>query len=568
MKELARRLRLRPAVTAQILGATLFVNLLSFASPLFVMLILGQYVQSGFDTTLVTLSLGMCIALLMQVAFRQLRTLMAATLSEGPDREIASAVFEGLARSRTMALGRVPHARRRELPGLLATVQGAHAPVTVCAVADAPFSLLFVLAAFWFSPLLGWIGIGFCVAALTAGVLSIGASRTAARDAERGMAAARGLAAMVGEGAETVRTFRAGAYTRALWDRELGRVFSLRRLMAVVRVRTRETQQALAVLARVVVYAVGAWLCVRGEMTFVGLIVANILISRTIRQLTQFVSARDQLLRAETALDDLRDFLRIPLEPSAGTALRRYSGRLELSDVAFAFPGSTGPLFESLDLELAPGSLTVVSGRNGSGKTTLARLLAGVIDPMRGEVLAEGITLRQMAPDWWRTKVAYFPQEPELLAGTLRENVLLPRLDDEEQPDFDELARRAGLARYVASLPEGADTPVAEGGRALPMGVRRRVALTRALAVEARVALFDEPFEGLDEDGAAAVGSAIRDYLAAGTTVVVFASDPAPFTGAHVHVNLNAKPVPEVRVLGKPAPAAGRGEEDGHGRQA
>jgi len=279
-----------------------------------------------------------------------------------------------------------------------------------------------------------------------------------------------------------------------------------------------------------------------------------------------FVSANDQLARAGLALAELKEFLRIPLEPNKGTALRSYSGRLELRDVAFAFPGSTGPLFESLNLRLPPGSLTVFFGRNGSGKTTLARLLAGVLEPMRGEVLVDGITLRQTAPDWWRTQLSYLPQEPTFLRGTLRENVLLA-VGDGPQPDFDDVVRRAGLGRFLAGLKDGPETRIDDAGRTLPVGVRRRIALARAMVTSGRLALFDEPYEGLDEDGIQAVGSAMQDLRRRGATVIVFTHDPSPFARANFLVNLNAKPVPEIRA-GVPLPqsAPTPGGENDHGR--
>ncbi len=566
MRELLRRLRLQPWLTTQLLGASAMVNLLSFASPLFVMLILGQYVESGFDGTLVTLSTGMCIALLMQVAFRQLRTQMAARLSEEPDRALAQAVFEGLARSRTRALNMVPEAKRREIPGMLHAVQAAHSPVTVAAALDGPFALLFVLSAFAFSTLIGVLGLAFVAWTLVSGVLALRGTLTVSRDAERAGAVVRGLTGMVVDGADTVRAFGAAGHTAAQWRQEAGRALALRRALSAVRTRVGGGQSTLAVLARVLIYAVGAKQCVLDEMSFTGLIVANIFISRAVRQAVAFVSAGDQLSRAGVALAELREFTRIPLEPTRGTALRRYSGRLELRDLAFAHPGSSGPLFESLNLSLAPGSLTVFFGRNGSGKTTLTRLLTGVLEPMRGEILADGITLRQLAPDWWRSQLVYLPQEPTFLNGTIRDNVLLGA-PQEAEADFEALAGRAGLTRFLSGLPQGADTPVEDAGRRLPLGVRRRIALARALATGGRLALLDEPFEGLDEDGIQAVGSAMAELLRSGATVLVFTHDPAPFARAGLFVNLNAKPVPEIRDGGartQGAPQAGK--ENDHGR--
>ncbi len=560
MRELLRRLRLAPLATARLLAATALVNLLAFASPLFVMLILGQYVESGFDGTLYTLAAGMGIALLLQAAFQQLRTPLAAQLCAGPDRALGEAVFATVVRARGQALARVPEARRRELAGVVQVVQEAFAPPTLCAVLDAPFALLFALAVFAFSPVLGLLGLAFAVAAVALGLAGQGSLRDLGREADRAEADCRALAVQAVDGADTVRMLRAGGHLGGLWADACQALGARRMALTARRLRALTAQGLLGTLARVLVFAVGAYECVHGRLGVAQLIVCNILVSHALRQAGALVAAGERLARATQALGEIGEFLRLPLESERGTALRRFSGRLELRDLAFAHPGSSGPLFESLSLRLEPGALAVVHGDNGTGKTTLARLLAGLLEPMRGEILADGITLRQLAPPWWRGQLAYLPQEPEFLRGTVRDNVLPP--GGAAEPDFETLARRADLERALRGLPGGADAPLDDALRTLPLGVRRRLALARALGTGGRLAIFDEPFEGLDDDGARAVRSALEEMRAAGATVVVLAHDPAPFAHADVFIDLNTKPVPAVRA-GAPAPtAAAPGAED------
>ena len=120
------------------------------------------------------------------------------------------------------------------------------------------------------------------------------------------------------------------------------------------------------------------------------------------------------------------------MEPSTGTALKVYNGKLECHDLGFAYPNSPTPVFESLNLTLEPGTVLGVIGDNGAGKTTLAKLLVCLLDPRRGTIMADGVNLQQLAPDWWRHQVIYMPQEPEFISGTLRDNILLlnPELED------------------------------------------------------------------------------------------------------------------------------------------
>lgn len=545
MRELFLRLRSAPWVTAQMLGATFFVNLLSFASPLFVMLILGNYVNSGFDGTLITLSAGMCIALLMQVGFRQARTLMARLVSERRDRETSEAVYEVLTRARTMALLKVPDGARQEMASHAQTVRAAYSPQNICALLDAPFSLLFIAATFYFSTALACIGLAGMALTVGLGSASLAANRRAGLELQRASISVHGAAAMAMDGADTVRMFGAGDFLGKLWGGHMGSVLSLRRVLADIRGRNLASTVVLAVLVRVLIYAWGAKECVMGLMNFTELIVANILVARGLRQAGMLVAAMSQMSRAEQALGILREFFRLPLEPVRGTALRAYSGRLEFKDVSFGFPGGTGPLFESFDLSLAAGTLALVHGGNGAGKTTLARLVAGLLEPVRGELLADGVTLRQLAPPWWRSQLAYAPQEPEFLPGSVRWNIAManPEATDE---DVERAARRAGLGRWLASAPEGLDTPIRGLGRGLPLGVRRRIALARALVTPARLAVLDEPFEGLDAEGAETVRALIREFVDQGRSVIVLSHDSGAVEHPNVVVDLGVKPVPAV----------------------
>lgn len=552
MKELIARLKAHPFVTAQLLGATLFINLLAFASPVFVMLILGQYVETGFSGTLVTLSLGMLLALLMQVGFNQARILMASQISTERDEDISRAMFDVLTRAKAQALEHIPTATRRQFPSHVQTIRNAYAPDAVGAVLDAPFLPLFIIGAFFLSPALAWVGILGTAATIVMGLAAINKTTNIAETAQAESMQAKGVAAMTYDGAETVRSFGLVPMLLSLWDKHSTNARQQANILTRVRACVAADAQGMASLCRIAVYSIGAYQCVIGELNFAALIAVNILIGRALKQATLFANADRRMSRASRSLATLQELARLPLEASQGTALNNYSGRLSFKDVSFAHPGGTGPLFESMNLTLQPGSLTVVFGKNGSGKTTLARLIAGLVGPIRGEILADGITLRQMAPAWWRSQLTYFPQEPEFLSGTIAENIAMGS-PDADANRIDAAIQAAGLSQWLCTQEHGLDTPLSPG--TLSLGIRRRLALARALTVGGKLALFDDPFEGLDTFGAKAVASAISRLRKNGATIIVFTHSRHPIPGADLLINLNAKPVPEIQALaGKEGP--------------
>jgi thiol reductant ABC exporter CydD subunit len=179
-----------------------------------------------------------------------------------------------------------------------------------------------------------------------------------------------------------------------------------------------------------------------------------------------------------------------------------------------------------LDLDLPPGSRTALVGPSGAGKTSVARLLLGFARPDAGEVLVDGAPLASIDPDAWRARVAYVPERPWLLAGTVAENVRLGRPGATDEQVEAALAR-AHATDLLARLPDGLRTRLGEDGARLSGGERLRVALARAFVKDAPLVVLDEPTSQLDERSEAAVLAALAD-LAEGRTVLTITHRSAP----------------------------------------
>ncbi|TVP75311.1 MAG: thiol reductant ABC exporter subunit CydC, partial [Nitriliruptor sp.] len=221
------------------------------------------------------------------------------------------------------------------------------------------------------------------------------------------------------------------------------------------------------------------------------------------------------LVTASTAARRLREVLDAPPPAPDPSESQRSSAPdrdapLVLDRATATYPGSAEPAVHDLSLTLAPGQRIAVVGRSGAGKSTLAALSVRFLDPDRGEVRLEDLSLTCLTGEQVRGAVALSPQDAHLLAGTIREELRLAAPGASEE----ELAAALAAARldaFVAELPEGLDTPIGEAGDRLSGGQRHRVALARTLLVGAPLVVLDEPTADLDATtGRAFLADALR----------------------------------------------------------
>jgi thiol reductant ABC exporter CydD subunit len=189
------------------------------------------------------------------------------------------------------------------------------------------------------------------------------------------------------------------------------------------------------------------------------------------------------------------------------------------------YPGRAASALEGLDLDIRPGELLAVVGASGAGKTTLGRVLLGLTPPTRGAVWVGGTPLHAVDPDRWRGRVAWAPQHPSLLPGTVADNIALGR-PHAGAAAIERAARQAAAHAFIEDLPDGYGTLIGGGGRGLSSGQRQRLGVARALLRDAGLLVLDEPTVHLDADTAREVADGLVG-LRASRTVVLITHDPA-----------------------------------------
>src|SRR3954470_23488527 len=283
--------------------------------------------------------------------------------------------------------------------------------------------------------------------------------------------------------------------------------------------------KVMRMLLQSAVLAVGAYLVIHQEAT-AGIIIAGSILSAralapvdlAIAHWKGFVAARQSWARLN------RLFETIPAQV-AQTLLQSPSKRLSVEAVSVAPPGDQKLIVQDVTFALQAGHGLGVIGPSGSGKSSLVRALVGVWQPARGKVRLDGAALDQWSSDVLGRHVGYLPQDVELFAGTVAQNI--SRFDpDAISENIIAAAREAGCHEMIVKMGEGYDTQVGEQGVSLSAGQAQRVALARALYGQPFLIVLDEPNSNLDTEGDEALTRAVRAARERGAIVVVVAHRP------------------------------------------
>jgi ATP-binding cassette, subfamily C, bacterial LapB len=548
MKELLARLLARPGVSIELGLASLFVNLLALASPLFVIQVLNRYVNQGVDATLVTLMTGVLLAVGLEFGFRQIRMRLADGISASPDAQAAADGFAILTQAKTGAIEQVPPEIRSEMVSGAASLEAAYNSNNITAVLDVPFALLFVFVLYLLSPIIAGVVCLFLIFVFISGAMGAASVRKKTKKLMEANAHGNAIVGTALKEIDTVRAFNAGGYLRKEMAEKNVAIQTVRQKIASGMGLNQTMTHTAASLLSVVVISVGALLAVKGLMDIGVMIGANILAARALQPISKFSSLGATFAKARQALELYKQFAVVPLEPRTGTAKANYQGGFSFRDVAFSHHGASTPLFESLNLEIEAGQIIVVIGSNSTGKTTLARVAVGLLEPTRGQILADGLDLKQVAPEWWRKQIIYLPQEPTFLNATIEQNlrVINPDID---LAGLNKVIDAVGLRTFLDESSSGFDTPVVDNGRRLSVGIRRRLAFARALTTNGKLIIADEPTEGLDTDGCQAVYRLFNELSKAGRTIIAISHDQSIMKAAHTVIDLNFKPTPKVTTI-------------------
>lgn len=277
--------------------------------------------------------------------------------------------------------------------------------------------------------------------------------------------------------------------------------------------------KATSVALQSLMLGLGALLVLEDSISPGMMIAGSILLGKAISPVQLLISVWRQFGSTRSAYERLTKLLEENPDRQPGMALPKPQGAVSVENVVAAPPGSKVPIIKGLVFAVGAGEVLGVIGPSGSGKSTLARLLVGVWPATAGKVRLDGADVYQWNKDELGPHIGYLPQDIELFAGTISENIA--RFGEIDSEKVILAAKRAGVHEMILSMPKGYDTLLGDGGGGLSGGQKQRIGLARAMYGDPSLIVLDEPNSNLDDVGERALLAAIVDLRNRGKTIVV-----------------------------------------------
>lgn len=503
-----------------------FLNLLMLVSPIYMMQVFDRVLSSGRTETLAYLTLIACVALVVMAALESLRSIVLNRIGIWLDRQLSGTlVATGLASTLAGASAGAQPLRD------LAQIRGFIGGNGIMPLFDAPWAPLFVVIIWWMHP---WLGALALVSALVLFGLALAnefATRTPLREANQISVSAYAQAEAAIRNADVVQAMGLLPGLLRSWHDRNGAMLGLQASAAERSALVVGASKFVRLFVQIAILGLGAFLVLKGELTAGGMIAGSILLGRALAPVEQAIGAWRTLVSTRTSHQRLQNLLRALPEKPPAMRLPAPRGALAVERLVFVPPRAVKPVLKQVSFELAAGESLGVIGPSAAGKSMLCRLLVGTWPPTSGHVRLDGADVHSWDRSEFGRHVGYLPQDVELFAGSVRENIA--RMTEAEPESIVEAAKMANVHDMILRLPEGYDTQIGDNGAVLSGGQRQRIGLARALFGRPKLLVLDEPNANLDQEGEAALLQAIAAMKTQGTTVVMVAHRPS----ALVHID-------------------------------
>lgn len=494
---------------------SMLINILGLVPTIYMLQVYDRVLQSRSGTTLLMLTLVIVLLYIVQALLELARSRLLVRIGTGIDLRMNDRVFVASFEQNLKHQMGSAGAALADLTHVRQFLTGAG----LFAFFDAPWAPIYLVVIFLLHPWLGVFAVITAIVLCSLAWLTEKITRAPLTEANKEANSSTAYATNTLRNAEVIEAMGMLNNLKSRWREKQMHFLDLQAQASDRSASITSLTKSIRIAVQSLVLGLGAWLVIEGKMTPGGMIAGSILLGKTLAPIELAIGAWKQFLSARTAYTRLEKLLEENPERKETMSLPRPAGHLQVEHVVAKVPGGQQVILNQVSFQAQPGDVVGVIGPSASGKSSLARLLVGVWPSIAGKVRLDGADVYQWSKQELGPAVGYLPQDIELFAGTVAENIC--RFGPLDAEKIVTAAKMAGVHEMILKFPKGYETEIGEGGSHLSGGQRQRLGLARALYGTPAFVVLDEPNSNLDDSGEAALVQAVMQLKALGSTVVL-----------------------------------------------
>jgi ATP-binding cassette subfamily C exporter for protease/lipase len=513
--EIGQAIQAHKGVLRTVLVFSMVINLLMLAPSIYMLQVYDRALPSGNKTTLLMLTLLMLLFFAFISGMEYVRSLVVIRVGSRIDLEMNKRIYTAAFEQNLKNVG----APAGQALGDLATLRQFVTGNGLFAFMDVPWFPIYLVVMFLFNV---WLGLFALLGAAVLVVLAIINERVSHKplsETNKLQVQSNTLATNTLRNAEVIEAMGMLPSLRGRWfeshEKYLTETATVSEKLGTISATTRFVRLSTQSL----ILGLGAYLVIQGEISAGLMIAGSILMGKVLGPVELLINVWRQWSGVRSAFERLSKLLEDNPPRESGMPLPAPKGFVSVESVTAGPPGTRQAVLNNVSFKLEPGDVLAVVGPSGSGKSTLARLLVGVWAAQLGKVRLDGADLNQWNKDLLGPHLGYLPQDIELFAGTVAQNI--SRFGSADASAVVAAAQQAGVHEMVLRFPKGYDTELSTDGASLSAGQRQRIGLARALYGSPSLIVLDEPNSNLDEAGEFALAQTLRMLRESQRTVVL-----------------------------------------------
>lgn len=514
--EIADAIRTRTRVFWSIGIFTAFINLLMLVPSVYMLQVYDRVLPSRNEITLLMLTLIMLGMFAMMSLLEYIRSMVVICISNQLDMRlntrVYTAVYEANIKNGSSDAGQMLN----DLTNLRQFLTGS----ALFTFFDVPWFPVYLSVIFLFNPWLGLFALLGALLLISLAVINEFVSKKPLAEASKLSIVSGNLASTNLRNAEVIEALGMLPNLRHRWFDLHQQFLSSQRIASERSGRVSAVTKFVRMSLQSLVLGLGGWLAIDGHITPGMMIAGSILMGRTLAPIEQVINVWKSYSAARLSYERLVRLLETYPQRSTGMSLPRPEGVVSVEGVSATPPGSSeAVVLHNVSFGIQPGDVLGIIGPSASGKSTLARVLVGVWPVSEGTVRLDNSDIYQWDKSELGPYIGYLPQDIELFAGTIAENIA--RFNDIDSEKVIEAAKLAGVHELILRFPDGYNTVLGSSGVGLSGGQKQRIGLARALYGIPSLVVLDEPDSSLDDAGKKALDQAITSLRRRNKTVIL-----------------------------------------------